>query len=186
MTGRIILAALSFTSIGCMGFAIPIAGEGWSGPTNPQPGQMIAAHIVWNETFGQLDGTEPPILWHVGDNCVDSGGSKWGPEYGTPGAFQDSGDCVFGQYQASGWSQASEYNAPNRVDAEWNGNFSAQQTLAHELCHAMRQFTTGDDDSNHASNCFVGTDGKPYSGIGDTAPGSMVYQANAALIAAGF
>lgn len=181
-----VCVALMVAFVGC-GYHIPIAGEGWSGQTNPQPGQTIAAHIVWNETYGDADGTEPPILWHFNDNCTDSRGS-YGPQNGTPGAFKDihSGTCEYGQFETSGWVDTTEFDATLRIDIEWHGTFSANQDFAHELCHAWDLFNGGDGDPDHTSKCFVGTDGLPLALGGDAHEGSMVYAANQALIAAGF
>lgn len=183
----IILAAfISLTTMGC-GYHIPIAGEGYDGPTNPQPGQLIAVHIIWNETFGFADGTEPPILWHFNDNCIDSRGIDFasGPKYGTPGGFKDihSGMCLYGQFETSGWVDTTEFDATNRVDVEWHGNFSDNATLAHELCHAYNFYMGGDGDGNHVSDCFS-MPSLPYDGFHE-AVGSRAYNANQALIAAG-
>ena len=122
--------ALMVAFVGC-GYHIPIAGEGYDGPTNPQPGQLIAVHIIWNETYGLADGTEPPILWHFDDNCIDGRGIGMGPQYGTPGAFKDPHFdlCLFGQFETSGWVDTTEFDATNRVDVEWHGSFSDNATL---------------------------------------------------------
>lgn len=184
----IIAAFVSLVAVGC-GYHIPIAGEGYDGPTNPQPGQSIAVHIIWN-SYGLADGTEPPILWHFNDNCIDYRGIGSGPKYGTPGAFMSAREsdpkvCEYGQFETSGWVDTTEFDATNRVDIEWHGTFSDGQTLAHELCHAYNWYTGGDGDENHTSDCFVGTDKQPLSLGGDAHEGSLVYAANALLIAAG-
>jgi hypothetical protein len=178
---------LVLSTAACDGWKIPIAGDRWSGPTNPQPNQDTAAHIVWNLVYGLADGTEPPVLWHFNDSCKDSNGA-WGPEYGNlVGAFKDPhvSACLFGQYESSGWVEPTEFDATDRIDIERNSAlFSWQQVFAHELCHAMRDWTTDDGgDGDHVSECFT-HDGVPYQN-GNAAPGSLVDIANQALIAVG-
>lgn len=189
MLKTLMLAGLFLSPMACMGYTIPMAGEGYEGPTNPQPGQTLATAIVWDQVFGFADFKAAPVLWHFGDNCIDSRGlsAASGPRYGTDGGFKDihSGICEYGQYEASGWVETTEFDAPNRIDIEWHGTFSDRQTFAHELCHAYRQYLTGDGDEGHTSNCFVGADGVAL-GLGDAHEGSLVYAANQALLAAGF
>jgi len=189
MFKTIAFVALFLSPLACDGYTIPIAGEGYSGATNPQPGQTLAVAIVWNQVFDAGEFLPPAIVWHFNDNCVDARGlsAASGPKYGTPGGFKapHSDVCEYGQYESSGWVETTEFDAPDRIDIEWHGAFSANQGIAHELCHAYKQYLTGDGDQNHTSDCFVGTDREPYSG-GDAESGSLVYQANAALLAAGF
>ncbi|HVT61904.1 MAG TPA: hypothetical protein VHD33_00240, partial [Legionellaceae bacterium] len=150
------LIALTFIlCTGCMGWQMPIAGHGYDGPTNDQPMQALAVALVWNQTYGMTAMLPPPIMWHFNDNCVDAL-TKNGPAYGTPGAFHaaHSDGCEYGQYESSGWVETTEFDAPNRIDLEWNGSFSAKQAMAHELCHAYLQYTTGDGDDSHTSKCF--------------------------------
>ncbi len=184
---KILTLAFLLSPLACMGYTVPFAGEGYDGPTNPQPNQDQAVHIIWDLTYGLPDMAPPPILWHFGDNCVDGRGLAFasGPKYGTPSAYKNPHFdlCVYGAYESSGWVETSDYDAPNRLDVEWHGTFSDSQTFAHELCHAFKQYLTGDGDPNHTSDCFVGTDGAPYT-LADVHAGSLVATANAALIAA--
>lgn len=169
------LLMLLLTLTGCF---VPIAGDGYDGPTNPQPNQIEAIGIIMN-SFG-VNFAPPPIMWHFNDTCTDSNGVIH------TGSYRIDGDCVLGSYQGSGLVETTTYEAPDRIDIEWNGKFSTNQTLAHELCHAWHQYFFNDDgDPNHTSNCFVGWNGLPFGNNGKATIGSFVYDANAALINAG-
>jgi hypothetical protein len=167
---------LALLTSGCLGYQIPIAGESWDGLAPPQPGQEVAVQIVWNQVYGMEDRVSPPpILWHFNDRCAT--------DPGAPNTFKapHSNDCAFGYYQPTGIYAPSEFEAPNRIDVEWNGFFSSYETFAHELCHAYMAYTTGDADDGHTGPCFA------HGGVryidAQTAPGSLVYLANQALIA---
>lgn len=167
---------------------IPLAGRGYDGPTNPQPGQTLAVQIILSQISPNLIWLPPPIVVHFNDNCSDSSGN-YGPQYGTPGAFKnpDGGDCLYGIYNSSGWIETSEFQAPDRIDLEWHGSFS-NSTFSHEICHAWRQYYFDDDgDPNHDSNCFS-VPGDHYTNDRTQAEsvGSLVANADAALAAAGF
>jgi hypothetical protein len=154
---------------GC-GYRFPWAGDTYSGPTNPQPNQDQAVQIVWYDTYG-IDAPPPPIIWKFGDRCDPT----------TPlNTFSDpkSGECLLGYYDPFSIDQYA-----NTVFVEWNGNFSANQTFAHELCHARDQYMTGDSDINHHTECFS-ADGVEYT-PGHDAPYSLASIATAALLATG-
>jgi hypothetical protein len=170
------LVLLALLVAGC-GYQIPVAGNTYDGPTNPQPDQDKAIHIVWDVVY-DIGGDPPPIIWHFGDRC--------NPNPNMPNSFIDpdgGGDCLLGIYNPWGYSAPGPWAGANRIDVEWNGRFSATQAFAHELCHAYMKYTTDDPDASHAGPCFS-YEGVQYSAP-NVAPGSLVDQAVQALIFVG-
>lgn len=161
-----LLLLVAILAAGC-GYQIPWAGASYSGPTNPQPNQDKAFHIVWHDVY-DLEGDGPPILWRFGDRC--------NTDPNAPNTFKDPGGsgCLFGYYDPYAIDDTA-----NLVTVEWNGNFSAYETFAHELCHVYVYYTTGDPDNDHVSPCFS-IDGVAYT-PDHVAPGSLVDLADQAL-----
>jgi hypothetical protein len=158
--------------LGCEGagpWGIPIAGEGYDGPHPKMPGQEQAEAIIVG-VYGPR-ASIPPAVWKFSGSCTDGSGTY-------PNAFNDhDGDCVNSEYYV--WTDYIE------VDWVSGGNFS-DTGLAHEACHAFLQYTTGDADSNHASDCFSHAGVAYTGGQNGSAPDSLVDTALKALVAAGF
>lgn len=149
---------------GCMGgagpFGIPVAGEGYDGPTNPVANQDRAVDVIWHTAFGA--GREwsgpPPIVWRTGDTCTDHRGT-WRNSFPSP----DDGTCLSGLYEIQ-----LDY-----VVVVWTGSISSSY-LAHELCHGFLSRLDAEDE-RHESACFLG-------GLeGSEPPNSLVGRANQLL-----
>lgn len=105
-------------------------GRPWVGDETPRAGQAAAVTIVWSGSYG-MPGDAPPILWRTEHGCDDMA------------AWLEDGSCVAGIFVENHVEVAADVGTP----------FS-DTSFAHELCHAFKQATTGDSDTQHLSDCF--------------------------------
>jgi hypothetical protein len=165
---KAILALLILSTLACdklqgQGpFNIPVAGEGYSS-NHPAPaklpGQDSAEAMVWIWTYGGVATymDPPPVVWVAPEStCTESNGVTY---TGSFPCYGDDGICCNGIYITQ-----SDF-----IYAVQAGAIS-DSSYAHELCHAWKGYSTGDFDTNHTSECYVGFDG------GHETLGSLVFE----------
>lgn len=131
------------------GCGIPIAGEGYPTDVPRRPNQDQAQEITWYQGFSinhEWMGP-PPVNWRYDASCTDSSGT-WPMAFWAHNNFTGigGGGCWWGVY----------YEIDDHADVEWRGddnNFHGS-SYPHELCHAFKLYTTGDEDGDHHGDCF--------------------------------